>query len=336
MSNIEKTLSDAEETPSDDLSIVNPKTPLSALAHPHKDYSYAFLDEFAKREIRRRILKAIAIPGYQVPYASREMPMARGWGTGGLQVTLSLVGPGDIVKVIDQGDDDSVNAANLRRFIARMAGVKTTANPLEATLIQSRHRIPEERLREGQALILQVPVPEPLRHIEPSMAKTREMHADADYALMWLVLYEQLVRYGEFVTGASYPVIVNERYLMSPSPIPRWDTPMLHQAAHLTILSAGREKRLYAVPPYTDVHPLEFDDVYFQVESQADRVCRLTGARQKFMNEIPQPDGGSLFSLSDTGYAGKLLKRLQDQDVVIGETYYDENGGFYHAGYLKS
>lgn len=309
---------------------------LAELAKPRKDYSYAFLDEFAKRELRRRILKAIAIPGYQVPYASREMPIARGWGTGGLQVTLSIVGPHDVVKVIDQGDDDSVNAANLRRFISRMAGVQTTSDVLQATLIQSRHRVPEERLRQGQTLILQVPVPEPLRHVEHSMTKTQEMHADSDYALMWLGLYEQLVRYGAFVTGASYPVIVHKRYLMSPSPIPRWDTPMLHQAAHLTLLSAGREKRLYAVPPYTDVYPIEFTDVPFSVENQNGRECYLTGAHQKFMNEIPQTDGASRFTLSDTGYASKLLKRKHGDPVTIGETYYDDDGEFYYAGYLKS
>jgi alpha-D-ribose 1-methylphosphonate 5-phosphate C-P lyase len=310
-------------------------TTLASLAHPQRAYSYAFLDEFAKREIRRRVLKAIAIPGYQVPYASREMPIARGWGTGGLQVTLSLVGPDDVVKVIDQGDDDSVNAANLRRFIARMAGVQTTIDTRQATLIQSRHRIPEERLGEGQAIILQVPIPEPLRYVEPSMAQTRELHADADYALMWLGLYEQLVRYGAFVTGASYPVIVHNRYLMSPSPIPRWDTPMLHQAAHLTLLSAGREKRLYAVPPYTDVYPIEFADVHFSVEDQTGRVCALSGAVNKYMNEIPMPDGASRFSLSDTGYAQKLIQRNQGEAVIMGETYYDDDGHFYHAGYLK-
>jgi alpha-D-ribose 1-methylphosphonate 5-phosphate C-P lyase len=36
---------------------------LAQLAHSRQNYSYAFLDEFAKRELRRRILKAIAIPG---------------------------------------------------------------------------------------------------------------------------------------------------------------------------------------------------------------------------------------------------------------------------------
>lgn len=308
---------------------------LAALAHARQDYSYAFLDAFAKRELRRRILKAIAIPGYQVPYASRELPIARGWGTGGLQVTLSLVGPQDVVKVIDQGADDSVNAANLRRFIARMAGVETTTDALRATIIQSRHRVPEERLREHQALVLQVPDPEPLRRVQSHTSTARQMHADADYALMWLQLYEQLVRYGTFTGGASYPVVVHGRYMMSPSPIPRWDTPTLHQAAHLTLLSAGREKRLYAVPPYTDVVPIEFQDVHFAVEDQRGRVCIETGATQKFMNEIPQPDGSTQYVLSDTGYAAKLSARARGDVVDVGETFYDDQGNFYHAGYLK-
>lgn len=46
-------------------------------------YNYAFLDEPSKRELRRKTLKAVSIPGHQVPFGSREMPLARGWGTGG-------------------------------------------------------------------------------------------------------------------------------------------------------------------------------------------------------------------------------------------------------------
>ena len=34
-------------------------------------YNFAYLDEQTKRMIRRAILKAIAIPGYQVPFAAR-------------------------------------------------------------------------------------------------------------------------------------------------------------------------------------------------------------------------------------------------------------------------
>lgn len=309
---------------------------LQDLAQQDSGYSYAFLDSFAKRELRRRILKGIAIPGCQIPYASRELPIARGWGTGGLQVSLSLVGPDDTVKVIDQGADDSVNAANLRRFITRMSGAETTTDTNKASIIQSRHRIPEERLTEEQALILQVPNPEPLRRVEPDMAKARILHADADYGQMWLVLYEQLVRFGHYIQGASYPVMVHSRFVMAPSPIPRWDTPMLHQAEHLTLLAAGREKRLYAVPPYTNVYPLEFTDVPFEVEDQHEWECRMTDIFNKFMNEIPQDDGSSVYELSDTGFMEKLLSLKQgDNDVAVGKTYYDDEGRFYHDGYLK-
>jgi alpha-D-ribose 1-methylphosphonate 5-phosphate C-P lyase len=309
---------------------------LEQLATPRQDYSYGFMDAFAKRELRRRILKSIAIPGYQVPYASRELPIARGWGTGGLQVTLSLVGPESIVKVIDQGADDSVNAANLRRFIARMSGAETTTDTLQATLLQSRHRIPEEVMHEGQVLILQVPDPEPLRGVESSITRAREMHADADYGQLWLVLYEQLVRYQQYIQGASYPALVNGRYVISPSPIPRWDNPKLHQAAHLTLLSAGREKRMYAVPPYTDVYPLEFTDVPFQVEDQRAWTDLKTGAKNKFMNEIPLEDGNSAYEISDTGYHEKLLAQMNGEKPTFGSTYFDDEGNFYYDGYLRS
>jgi hypothetical protein len=75
-------------------------------------YNFAYLDEQTKRMIRRAILKAIAIPGYQVPFASCEMPMPYGWGTGGVQVTAAILGPDDVLKVIDQG---SAGAAAVRR-----------------------------------------------------------------------------------------------------------------------------------------------------------------------------------------------------------------------------
>jgi alpha-D-ribose 1-methylphosphonate 5-phosphate C-P lyase len=56
-------------------------------------YNFAYLDEQTKRMIRRALLKAVAVPGYQVPFASREMPMPYGWGTGGVQVTAACLVP---------------------------------------------------------------------------------------------------------------------------------------------------------------------------------------------------------------------------------------------------
>src|SRR5512139_2736667 len=109
-------------------------------------YNFAYLDEQTKRMIRRAILKAVAIPGHQVPFGSREMPLPYGWGTGGIQLTASIIGPSDTLKVIDQGADDTTNAVSIRRFFARVAGVATTERTREATIIQTRHRIPEQPL----------------------------------------------------------------------------------------------------------------------------------------------------------------------------------------------
>ena len=131
-------------------------------------YNFAYLDEQTKRMIRRALLKAVAIPGYQVPFGGREMPMPYGWGTGGMQLTASVLGADDTLKVIDQGADDTTNAVSIRAFFERVAGVETTTATAQASVIQTRHRIPEKTLRADQILIFQVPIPEPLRFIEPS------------------------------------------------------------------------------------------------------------------------------------------------------------------------
>jgi alpha-D-ribose 1-methylphosphonate 5-phosphate C-P lyase len=297
---------------------------LKSLSKDWEAVSYGFLDASAKRELRRKMLKAVAVPGCQMPYASREVPMARGWGTGGLQVSLTLMNPQTIVKVIDQGADDSVNAASIRKFLTRVTGAKATWDTLDATLIQSRHRVPEEKLTKDQILVLQVPNPEPLRSVEPNMSIARQMHADADYSRMWLQLYEQIVRSGRVMQGASYPSMVNGRHVMTPSPIPRWDVPKLHMAEHLTILSAGREKRIFAVPPHTRVEPLVFSDVPYKVEEHGDITCTRSALKGFFMNEIPNDDGTSSYEVSDSNLGIKALNAPEDASQKIGETWYQD------------
>ena len=274
---------------------------------PTADATFAFLDDGAKKDVRRALLKAVAIPGYQVPYGSREMPLARGWGTGGIQITLSLLLPEDVVKVIDQGCDGSVNAVNIKRFYAKVGGTETTTDLRRATLVQTRHRIPEEKMDAGQILVLQVPYPEALREVEPSEAQTRRMHAEADYARMWLHLYEDVVRHGEIRIAYRYPCTVNRRHVMDPSPIPRWDVPKLHMADTLFLFGAGREKRIYAVPPHTRVEPLEFEDHRFRVEDFAGKACARCGATEVFLDEILRADGSREFFCSDSGFCDKRV-----------------------------
>jgi alpha-D-ribose 1-methylphosphonate 5-phosphate C-P lyase len=250
----------------------------------------------------------VAIPGYQVPFASRELPIARGWGTGGLQITLSLLGPGDVLKVIDQGCDGSVNAVNLRQLVELTTGIPTTFDTARATVIQTRHRIPEEPMTANQILVLQVPYPDVLRIVEPSERKTRQMHAEQDYSRMWVYLYEDIVRWGEITIGARYPVMVHERYMMDPSPIPRWDIPKLNMAATLYLFGAGREKRIYAIPPYTSVVPLEFADHPFRVEDFSGQACYRCGSVHSFLDEIyDSRTGRKVYACSDTAYCDKRL-----------------------------
>ncbi|MEY3572549.1 MAG: hypothetical protein RJA77_464 [Pseudomonadota bacterium] len=253
---------------------------------------FAYLDDQTKRMIRRALLKAVALPGHQVPFASREMPLPYGWGTGGIQVTAAVLGPEDVLKVIDQGADDTTNAVNIRRFFALTTGIKTTTATAEATVIQTRHRIPEHPLKAGQVLVFQVPIPEPLRWIEPRSEETRRMHALRDYGPMQVKLYEDITQHGTIATSYDYPVMVNAHTLMSPSPIPKFDNPKLHQSPALMLFGAGREKRVYAVPPYTDVRSLDFDDYPFEVQRWP-QACAICGAEDHYLDEIIVDDRGT-------------------------------------------
>ncbi len=265
-------------------------------------YNFAYLDEQTKRMIRRAILKGIAIPGYQVPFASREMPMPYGWGTGGVQVTAAILGPDDVLKVIDQGSDDTTNAVSIRAFFARTAGVATTTFTREATVIQTRHRIPEAPLAEGQVLVYQVPIPEPLRFLEPRETETRKLHALADYGLMQVKLYEDIARHGHIATTYDYPVLVAGRYVMDPSPTPKFDNPKMDMSPALQLFGAGREMRIYAIPPYTKVVSLDFEDHPFTVQRFAEP-CALCAATGVYLDEVILDDRGRrMFVCSDTDH----------------------------------
>lgn len=279
-----------------------------------QDYNFAYLDEQTKRMIRRALLKALAVPGYQVPFASREMPMPYGWGTGGVQVTAACLTPDDRLKVIDQGADDTTNAVSIRRFFQRTAGVETTQSTTGATVIQTRHRIPEAPLSEGQILVYQVPIPEPLRFLEPRETETRRMHELEEYGLMHVKLYEDIARHGEIATAYAYPVKVEDRYVMDPSPIPKFDNPKLADNPAIQLFGAGREARIHALPPYSRVVSLDFEDHPF-TPSRAEHACALCGATDSYLDEVITDDRGSrMFSCSDTDFCASRQAGRPDGD----------------------
>lgn len=288
------------------------------VAEPAQDrkwsgYNFAYLNEQSKRMIRRALLKAVAVPGYQVPFASREMPMPYGWGTGGIQVTASILTENDTLKVIDQGADDTTNAVSIRKFFKKTADVETTEDTRKASIIQTRHRIPEATLSEDQILVYQVPIPEPLRFLEPRETETRKMHALEEYGLMHVKLYEDIARHGHIATTYAYPVKVNERHVMDPSPTPKFDNPKMHRMAALQLFGAGREKRIYAVPPYTQVVSLDFEDHPFEVQKWEES-CALCGAKDTFLDEVILDDKGNrMFCCSDSHYCATQRANGQEE-----------------------
>lgn len=280
-------------------------------------YNFAYLDEATKRMLRRAILKAVAIPGYQVPFSSREMPMPYGWGTGGVQVTAACLVPEDTLKVIDQGADDTTNAVSIRKFFQRVADVAVTERTAQASIIQTRHRIPETPLIAGQILVFQVPIPEPLRFLEPREVETRVMHALEDYGLMQVRLYEDIARHGEIARAYAYPVRVEARYIMDPSPIPKFDNPKLNNSPALQLFGAGRECRIYALPPFTRVESLDFDDYPFSATKAAGQSCALCGSTVSYLDEVITDDaGGRMFVCSDTDYCAARVAAGSTEDAA--------------------
>ena len=117
--------------------------------------------------------------------------------------------------------------------------------------------------------------------------------------------HEDITRHGHVETAYDYPVVVNDRYLMRPSPIPKFDNPKLDRSPALLLFGAGREKRIYAVPPHTRVRSLDFEDHPFTVETW-DRPCALCGATAVFLDEILVDDkGGRMFVCSDTDHCAR-------------------------------
>ncbi len=92
---------------------------------------------------------------------------------------------------------------------------------------------------------------------------------------------------------------------MAPSPIPKFDNPKMDMMPALQLFGAGREKRIYAVPPYTPVQSLDFEDHPFEVQSW-DACCALCGSTASYLDEVVTDDAGTrMFVCSDTDYCGE-------------------------------
>ena len=185
-----------------------------------------------------------------------------------------------MLKVIDQGADDTTNAVSIRAFFEKVANVAVTTETAQGDDHPDPPPHPRGAADGRPELVYQVPIPEPLRFLEPRETETRKMHALEEYGLMHVKLYEDIARHGHIATTYAYPVKVEGRYVMDPSPTPKFDNPKMHMSPALQLFGAGREKRIYAVPPFTEVVSLDFEDHPFEVQT-FDKPCALCGGRER-------------------------------------------------------
>lgn len=184
----------------------------------------------------------------------------------------------------------------------------TTETPPRATIIQTRHRIPETPLSRDQIVVYQVAGSDPLRVIEPVKSRAARMHALQEYDDLYLKLYEDIAVHHRSPGTFDHPVLVNDRYMMSPSPIPRFDNPKLDNSPALHLFGAGREKRIYAVPPFTRVRSLAFED-FPPVRESRSRGCHRCGSTTSFLNTIIMDAGGTRrWICSDTEYCRNNMR----------------------------
>ena len=287
-----------------------PETPTSG--RPRNDrrapdiatYNFAYLDEQTKRMIRRAILKA-----HRHPRLSGAVRLPR---------NADALWLGHRRRAGDGRDHRPGRRAeghrpgrrrhHQRRLDPRLLRTRSPMSrsprdTAEATIIQTRHRIPEQPLTEGQILVYQVPIPEPLRFLEPRETETRKMHALEEYGLMHVKLYEDIARHGHIATTYAYPVKVEGRYVMDPSPMPKFDNPKMHMSrGAAAVRRRPREAHLRRAALYRGGEPR------FRGPSLRDPELRpaLRAVRRRAASistrSILDDQGGRMFVCSDTDH----------------------------------
>jgi alpha-D-ribose 1-methylphosphonate 5-phosphate C-P lyase len=106
---------------------------------------------------------------------------------------------------------------------------------------------------------------------------------------------------------------------MDPSPIPKFDNPKLAGSPAIQLFGAGREQRIYALPPFTGAVSLDFEDHPFEA-SKADHPCDLCGAGDSYLDEVIVDDrGGRMFVCSDTDFCA--ARRDKGHSGRLGAPY---------------
>ncbi len=119
---------------------------------------------------------------------------------------------------------------------------------------------------------------------------------------MHVKLYEDIAKHGHIATTYAYPVMVDGRYVMDPSPTPKFDNPKMHMSAALQLFGAGREKRIYAIPPYTEWSASISRIIHSRCRNSASRAACAAPRTSISTKSSLDDEGGRMFVCSDTDH----------------------------------
>ena len=120
---------------------------------------------------------------------------------------------------------------------------------------------------------------------------------------MHVKLYEDITRYGHVSISYDYPVMVNCRYLMSPSPIPAFDNPKMHMMPALAVVRrrAGEAHLRRSALHRSQKPGFRRPSVPHHPRAACLRAC--AAPTDSYLDEVVTDDrGGRMFMCSDTDY----------------------------------
>ena len=104
-------------------------------------------------------------------------------------------------------------------------------------------------------------------------------------AKLWVLLYEDTSQFGD--SGFPVDILCRSMIILSWIPLPsRVSISRSSRTTRPCSFSGGREKRIYAIPPYTEVKPLVFEDRPFCKEDFGLYCCERCGSSGVFLDVV--------------------------------------------------
>ncbi len=127
-----------------------------------------------------------------------------------------------------------------------------------------------------------------------------------------------IARFGHIATTYAYPVKVNGRYVMDPSPIPKFDNPKMHMMPALQLFGAGREKNVSTRCRPIPQSKASISTITRLACREWDEPCAICGSRHSYLDEVVLDDSGQrMFVCSDTDYCRQQSEAQKKNEPAV-------------------